>query len=712
MKKQLIIFFLMTICCINAFSQQKIYIYLTDGQVITKDISEIDSISFTAPSTPSVAKTAIDLGLSVKWANLNVGATSEEESGYLVGWGDPAGSLTSIDLQYYPVLNPVWGITKSQYDIAHVTWGGDWRMPTNEEIQELIDNCTWTWVSEDGKTGFTVTAKDGSASIFLPATGYRKGTEESGSNEGHYWSGSLSSSDDQKAEALSFDSSNSTGSVNEYERYYGFAIRPVQGSLENGVKVVTGYSTPLSSQATVDVNVYGALSDVDVLGVAYATDKSNLDVNGDSIVSTSIGFSNGSYSFVLSNLKSNTNYYYVAYAKYDGDVVVGDTLSFTTSNKFPVPTEPVDLGLSVKWSPWNIGAESEADYGSLIAWGDPTGESVSFNPADFACGYTISDIAATEYDVAHVQWGDKWRLPSSAELEELASLNWTYKYDYQSSGVNGWLVSASNGNSIFIPRGGFENAEGIRNQGQSAFYWTSEYGGEGWPNSATGCNVLANNITSKTYDKILRMSIRPVYGDVSGDPVDPNATKVVDGHDAINMGFKIRWASCNIGASKPSDTGNFYSWAETSEKSTYSRDEYTYYEDGSYIIPANDISGDSIYDVATATWGSKWRMPTITEMDNLCSYCTKEWTSQNGVYGYKFTSKETGNSIFLPVAGFMTTSNLSHSSSGYYWTSTSGESRFPNEGLSWYLTFSSSTSPTTTYDYRYKGMLVRPVTDE
>jgi len=311
--------------------------------------------------------------------------------------------------------------------------------------------------------------------------------------------------------------------------------------------------------------------------------------------------------------------------------------------------------------------------------------------------------------VAHVQWGDKWRLPSKKEIEELVALeDWTYYTNYKNSGVSGWIVKANN-DSIFIPRAGYADQNGIQERNSSARYWTSRYAEED-ENSATYCTLYAKIANPGTEEKIIRMSVRPVYGDVNtSDDKDPNDPIDVDGHEAVNLGAKIRWATCNVGAEKSSGAGNFYAWAEVSPKNDYSRNMYSYYTDGEYDLLPDTITGAE-YDAATASWGENWRMPTREELDYLCYYCDAEWTSVDGVYGCRFTSQTNGNSIFLPASGYINGTNSSGENTLYYWSSSSYDKRSPNEGLTFYLDGSSS-GIKTNFEYRYKGMLVRPVTD-
>jgi hypothetical protein len=85
---------------------------------------------------------AVDLGLSVKWASHNVGATKPEEYGTYFGWGDTTGKKTSQNNDEYPNANPPKNICGTEYDAAHVLWGGSWRMPTKEQAQDWLITAT------------------------------------------------------------------------------------------------------------------------------------------------------------------------------------------------------------------------------------------------------------------------------------------------------------------------------------------------------------------------------------------------------------------------------------------------------------------------------------------------------------------------------------------------------------------------------------------
>ena len=135
---------------------------------------------------------AVDLGLSVKWADHNVGATKPEDYGGLYGWGDPTGLKTTSTDSEYPSSEKYASICSTDFDIAHIQWKGNWRLPTMSELDELHANCTFKWTTRNGIYGMLVTSNKAGYtgnSIFLPAAGYRSNLQISSRDSGRYWSG-------------------------------------------------------------------------------------------------------------------------------------------------------------------------------------------------------------------------------------------------------------------------------------------------------------------------------------------------------------------------------------------------------------------------------------------------------------------------------------------------------------------------------------------
>ena len=164
----------------------------------------------------------VDLGLSVKWATCNVGASKPEDYGDYFAWGEKSKKTKYTENNsktYGKSMGDIKG--NSKYDVARANWGGKWRMPTKAEMQELIDKCTWTWITQNGERGYKITGPNGN-SIFLPAAGICSGS--SFYSNGAYWS-STPYPDSGSARYLYFDSSSHCVYIDN--RYDGRSVRPV-----------------------------------------------------------------------------------------------------------------------------------------------------------------------------------------------------------------------------------------------------------------------------------------------------------------------------------------------------------------------------------------------------------------------------------------------------------------------------------------------------
>ena len=171
---------------------------------------------------------AVDLGLSVKWARVNLGANEPEEYGDYYAWGEtsPKGAFNWSNYTFGTSKNGPFSkyvldadhgtidhktVLDLEDDAAHVKLGGDWRMPTEEEIHELMYYCNWTWTTRNGVPGYRV-SRDTGQSIFLPANGKISGSSPSDvGTEGDYWSASLSADGSNFAFSPYFNSSNRNG---------------------------------------------------------------------------------------------------------------------------------------------------------------------------------------------------------------------------------------------------------------------------------------------------------------------------------------------------------------------------------------------------------------------------------------------------------------------------------------------------------------------
>ena len=193
--------------------------------------------------------------------------------------------------------------------------------------------------------------------------------------------------------------------------------------------------------------------------------------------------------------------------------------------------------------------------------------------------------------------------------------------------------------------------------------------------------------------------------DISINTTDPGFPKTIHTnrepeiqHEYVDLGLSVKWATCNVGADKPEDYGDYYAWGELSPKESYTWENYRFRTSGNddatvrlskytsmyytamldadhrYYIADDKTRLDLEDDVARVKWGGNWRLPTDEEMNELIDSCTWTWTTLNGVKGCRVTSNRPGYtdcSIFLPVTGKygFEPENKSAGTWGHYWSS-------------------------------------------
>ena len=281
--------------------------------------------------------------------------------------------------------------------------------------------------------------------------------------------------------------------------------------------------------------------------------------------------------------------------------------------------------------------------------------------------------------------------------------------DY-SKAVYWFRKAAEQGNAVAQYNLGvcYRNGKGVTRDNSQAVYWyrkaaeqgnaeaqftlgTCYYYGEGvkkdkdlaeeWltkvidnPKSSEHLQDLSEDLIDEMWGVNLQSILRlvdGVYGD--GHLIDSIYDKIVYGdnnytpdtkdHDYVDLGLSVMWATCNVGATKPEDYGDYFAWGETKPKDKYFWSNLKYCNDSdgesfskyNHNKPGtkdNKVRLELNDDAARANWGGSWRMPTYLEFEELLTRCNWVWTTMNGVRGYKVKSKSNGNSIFLPATGY------------------------------------------------------------
>lgn len=268
MKKTTLFLIAMLATTMLSIAQTKLYVYQTDGSCTEFIAANVDSITISenweAPDNDVNANghEYVDLGLpsGTLWATCNIGASKPEEAGDYFAWAETeakdnydlstykyskSGDYSLDDLtkytfpdnniyaDWYFEFNKFIGdnktILEANDDVAKVNFGSDWRMPTREEFEELIKECSWQFSYEynsPSRVGYTITSLKNGNTIFLPAAGfYDKADLKEHKRNGSYWCGTLSL--DKSAEADAFEMSASEVKMSNVLRTSGFTIRPV-----------------------------------------------------------------------------------------------------------------------------------------------------------------------------------------------------------------------------------------------------------------------------------------------------------------------------------------------------------------------------------------------------------------------------------------------------------------------------------------------------
>lgn len=195
-----------------------------------------------------------------------------------------------------------------------------------------------------------------------------------------------------------------------------------------------------------------------------------------------------------------------------------------------------------------------------------------------------------------------------------------------------------------------------------------------------------------------------------------------DTHEYVDLGLPsgTLWATMNIGANSPEEYGDYFAWGETAPKDVYKWDNYQWsngtrfnklikyctnssYGYNGFVDDKTELEPED--DAARANWGSHWCMPSVEQLDEILSQCNWQWTTMNGVKGYRVSKN--GKSIFFPAAGYYFGDTLySTGTIAYYW------SRMVNASKSYqayYLWFHSQGNHERNYGDRDSGFTVRAV---
>ena len=277
-----------------------------------------------------------------------------------------------------------------------------------------------------------------------------------------------------------------------------------------------------------------------------------------------------------------------------------------------------------------------------------------------------------------------------------------------------WAIMEAAG-AVFIPPTGYFNHKltNMREVNEIGYYRVSKLADDGrqiymrYNNSNIAYSYSGNNNGNLFY----AFPVRLVH-DTIVPKVEP---------EYVDLGLSVKWATFNVGASKPEDYGDYFAWGETEPKETYSWATYKWCQGTANTFTkycSNSQYGNADYkttldpedDAAIVHLGGNWRMPTIEEWMELKQNCTWKKITINGITGCQVTAKN-GNSIFLPRAGLRMSNILYAADSVGYYASSNHLSEFSHEDYASYmLMYDSSISKSSAV--RYYGLPIRPVYDD
>ena len=369
---------------------------------------------------------------------------------------------------------------------------------------------------------------------------------------------------------------------------------------------------------------------------------------------TADGTGTGEFVSNITDLAANTTYYVRAYATNEQGTSYGEQKSFTTAKHIELPqvttVEPTDITTTSAKSGGNVTFDGGDDVTAKgICWStsaNPTtndafttdgigeGEYISIiNDLTVNTTYYVRAYATNSLGTAY---GEEYSFTTTCDLPTVVT----------STVSNVGITTAQGGGNITKDGGAPVTARGLC---WATHLEPSLEDNLGFTTEGEGTGVFTSEITglyenTRFYVRAYATnSAGTAYGDVTTFKTTDDGT--IAGIEYVDLGLSVRWAPYNIGATSPTECGDYFAWGEITTK-----DEYTEENSLTHGVYMEDIGGNPQYDAARAIWGSTWRLPSREEIEEIVAECTWEWTTIDGMNGYKITGPN-GNHIFVPAAG-------------------------------------------------------------
>lgn len=327
-----------------------------------------------------------------------------------------------------------------------------------------------------------------------------------------------------------------------------------------------------------------------------------------------------------------------------GEEIPAACLSQLCGDEYPF----VDLGLSVLWAKYNLGAIKETEHGDYFSWKDIHNNSLFSICSTEKCKIDISGYY-NKQDVILGSCSPDIRMPSLQDFTELIrNCQWERSVI---DGVNGYKVIGKNGNHIFLPISGSIDKSGNNSVNHYGQYLSSSYQNDNVDHYLL-LRYYENEYKIYEYNDGLTTgrTIRPVIDRVYyKQNTIAKPLEVIRKPEFVDLGLSVKWALFNLGANKPEEFGDYFAWGALTPKTDSPYSDISYTElNSKKIIKDDNLTLEN--DVVALRLGNGYRMPTSKEIEEFETKCSFTWKQLNGIWGC-YCKGPNGNSIFLPAAG-------------------------------------------------------------
>ena len=536
-------------------------------------------------------------------------------------------------------------------------------MPLLQDFKELLNNCTSVWTKVGDVNGYKLTSKINNNSIFLPAAGYKYDWNWVFENSYAFYRAA-----DKERDGHSYGILGTYGDIIEEETLWmreACSIRPIIGTGASVTFNANGGTGTMSEQRfeegvsqQLSPNTFtrdgytfvGWNTKADGSGTSY-TDMQEIsltrnttlfaqwkpyheyyvtfDANGGEGEMEPQLFLYGIRKPLMENSFTREGYVFVEWNREpDG--------SGTTYQDQELMSLYEDITLYAQWakSTYTLTFDANGGEGNMPAQEFEYGVSQALN----ANGFTRANHAFIGWNTASngngTLYTDQQEITITQDITLYAQWHELYKITFDSNGGTGSMDPQTFEEGVLQAL----NANKFTCDGYAFARWNTAADGSGTSYTNQQEIMLTQNITLYAQWK--------------------STTGTENGYEWVDLGLPsgVKWATCNVGATKPEDYGKYFAWGETEPKLDYNWHTYKHCDGTSSTITKynsadNKIILESSDDAACVNWGVNWRMPTYGEYQELRAHCTWTRVTQNGVEGFKVSSKTNENSIFLPDAG-------------------------------------------------------------